>query len=409
MMERAVAAVLAVALSSALVYPVNAQATHKPSTAFGAPPPGFAAYKKRYQTGFSANQTSTNTINIPGSTPDGWLTSQQNGIWTPGASSSQASTQSRSAATTTAPAVPAAPATAVATPGAPGSKKKAQDTFTVVEGTPNVAKAAKWQRFQDWITLKAGQDQLSPLNLVITNSGFQSLKIQLSGRVIATDKEFQGGVFTTSVAGAISVGDNQLVIQGFGPAGAKISWKVVTLRPSLATATPTQVSPGQDVTLAGKNFSGSKSVNQVMFGDKPGVVKTSTTKQIVATVPDGVAGDQNVVVWVGGIPTKPLKITIKGAPEVTGVDMISSPPGQTIVVSGKGFSAKAGENQVLIGGSSAQIVSVSATSITCIIPEIESPQWNVPIQVKTNNVTSKGNVTINVQRRVIENQGVPES
>jgi hypothetical protein len=115
-----------------------------------------------------------------------------------------------------------------------------------------------------------------------------------------------------------------------------------------------------------------------------------------------------VVVYVGGIGSKALKLTLKGAPEVTGVDMVSSPPGQTITVTGKGFSAKSAENQIMFNGTPGSIVSSSTTSITCVIPDIPNPSWDVAITVKANGVESTGKVTINVQRRVIENSGAPE-
>ena len=147
-----------------------------------------------------------------------------------------------------------------------------------------------------------------------------------------------------------------------------------------------------------------------MVGDKPATIKSAGAKQIIALVPEGVSGEQLVSVAVAGFPpTKGIKITVQAAPEVTGIDMISAPPGNALTISGKGFSLKSGENQVLIGGVQAAITSVSATSISVVIPEMESPQWGVSISVVTNKVPSKGNVTINVQRRAIPNDGVPES
>jgi len=82
--------------------------------------------------------------------------------------------------------------------------------------------------------------------------------------------------------------------------------------------------------------------------------------------------------------------------------MLEAPPSSPITVSGKGFSTKASENTVQVGGATCQITSCSATQITAIIPEsIQCPQRDIPVTVKTNGVDAKGNVTMSVTMRTI--------
>jgi hypothetical protein len=90
------------------------------------------------------------------------------------------------------------------------------------------------------------------------------------------------------------------------------------------------------------------------------------------------------------------------------LDLISAPPGQTLTITGKGFSAKSSDNVVMFGGVPAQVVSSSPTSITVTVPEMYYPQWNVSVVVKIGGVSSNDNCKLNVQQRVIENEGVPE-
>jgi hypothetical protein len=142
---------------------------------------------------------------------------------------------------------------------------------------------------------------------------------------------------------------------------------------------------------------------------KIAVTPRFSAKDLVINVPkEAQGGKTTIVVEIGGIASKPFDFLVKFAPEVTSVDLISSPPGQPLTITGKGFSPVRGENQVMIGGMAANIVSESATSITCIVPELQYPVWNVPVVVKSGGVESKKNGTLNLNVRVIPNDGVPQ-
>jgi hypothetical protein len=441
MSERTVAGALCVALALSALSQVGAQNAF--STKDGANNQSFLLNQKTgtAPNGFQVPQTSRNQVQTSGMTPASWRTTvtaapttttygSQNGIWTPSPSSATPAHTPAAQPAATGATTPTTAGTGATTPttagtgasttaatpaaGAAAAKgKKKDDSITVCEGPANAAKAAGWQRFDNWIILKSDQDQLSPLNLVVTNGGsgaigLQQLQLMLSGRPIAAQKDFVNGVLTMSLSGLVSRGENQLVIKGYGPADAKLSWKVTTFRPVLTSATPNSIAPGAAVTLAGRNFSTKASIMQVMFGDKAGTITKAGSKQIIVTAPNDITGEQKVVVWVGGIATKAVTVTVKGAPELTSVSLDSGPSGTPCTVTGKGFSAKSSENQVTVGGLTAQITAASAGSISFIIPEMESPQWGVQITVITNSVPSKNNLTVNVQRRFIENQGAAE-
>jgi len=165
----------------------------------------------------------------------------------------------------------------------------------------------------------------------------------------------------------------------------------------------------EKVVVKGKNFSERASTNHVTIGNKPVTVSYAKKDQLELKLSSNVpGGKQDLVVTVGTIKCNPIKVTVKAAPELTSVNFVSTCPGQPIVVYGKGFSTNSSDNEVFIGGVSAPITSVSADSISCVVPDLPFPQWYVPITVKTNGMESKGTVTINLQQRVIENQGQPE-
>jgi hypothetical protein len=43
-----------------------------------------------------------------------------------------------------------------------------------------------------------------------------------------------------------------------------------------------------------------------------------------------------------------------------------------------------------------------------VVPEMTFPRWHVPIVVTTNGMPSKERLTINVDQRVIPNEGLPQ-
>jgi|ERR1700733_4854144 hypothetical protein len=95
----------------------------------------------------------------------------------------------------------------------------------------------------------------------------------------------------------------------------------------------------------------------------------------------------------------------KVAPQITRVDHVATAPGHPVVISGTGFSKTASENVVTFGKTKAHVTGATETKITCIVPHMHFPTWHVPITVTTNGVPSKEKVTINIDIRVIPNDG----
>jgi hypothetical protein len=307
--------------------------------------------------------------------------------------------------------------TATTTATATGKKGKTDDSFIfAANGTPNVAAAKGWSKFYNYISLTSGQEQM-PFMLTFTNGGpghtaFESIKIFLSGQPLATDKDFKGSQLQLKMDGTLNVGNNQIIIQGYSPAaGASLTWKLTTNKPVITAVKPLNVAQGETLTITGRNFSTVPAIVQVSIGGKGATVVSAAGKTLTVTVPSGLQPlDNAVIVSVGGIQSKPFKsVTSAAAPEVSACDFLSTAPGQPITISGKGFSTKSSDNEVTIGGVSATVTAVSATSISVTVPEgITYPSWNNAIVVKTNGVESKGSVNLNIQQRVIPNDGTPE-
>lgn len=290
-------------------------------------------------------------------------------------------------------------------------KEKKEENFVVVqESKPIVQTAKSWQTFTDYINIKQGQDT-APLTMTFNNGSattlpFESMQILLAGRLLGTEKSFKNRVLTMDMTGALGVGGTQIIIKAFGAQGATMSWSITTPKISASAVAPKEVSPTEKVTITGKNFAKGAAVAIGKSWAK--IIDLKPTSLTVEVPQDIEGGKQNVIVTQATVKTKPLEITIKAAPSVTGIDTLSAPPGQAITLTGKGFSKNAADNVVTFNGSPGTITSASPTQLFVIIPEIAYPQWDVQIKVKTLGQESKNHVKINVQQRVIENSGLPE-
>lgn len=281
--------------------------------------------------------------------------------------------------------------------------------LVALQGPTQVVHNGKgWKENPCYINIKQGQDVL-PLTMTVNNgvngtAKVTGVRITLNGRKLADESYFRGSdKFSIDMSGLLSAGDTQMVIQTFGPSGAAISWVLTTGKIKVSDIKPESGAVGDKMTISGKNLPKQVSAYKLFVGNQPATIKSVTDKQIEFIVPSGLTGEkQTVTLYIAGVKCDPLYFKTKAAPVITGVDMLEAPPSSPIVITGKGFSTKASENTVQVGGATCQITSCSATQITAIIPEsIQCPQRDIPVTVKTNGVDAKGTVTMSVTMRTI--------
>lgn len=315
---------------------------------------------------------------------------------------------SSTAATSKTSSTTAATATTSSTGKSTAASTSSTDLVALQGPTQLVHNGAGWKENPSYINIKQGQEVL-PLTLTVSNgvngaAKVTGLRITLNGRKLANETYFRGSdKFSIDMSGLLSTGDTQMVIQTFGPNGAAISWVLTTGKIKVSDIKPEAGGAGDKMTISGKNLPKQVSAYKLFVGSQPATIKSVTDKQIEFIVPSGLTGDkQTVTLYIAGVKCDPLYFKTKSAPVITGVDMLEAPPSSPITVSGKGFSVKASENTVQVGGATCQITSCSATQITAIIPEsIQCPQRDIPVTVKTNGVDAKGTVTMSVTMRTI--------
>src|SRR5579883_1578752 len=102
-----------------------------------------------------------------------------------------------------------------------------EETAVLQESKPLVTRAGAWQSWHDFLHLKPGQETL-PLILTFVNGAdgrakFTDLRIELERKPFASIKEFAGAESKSfDLTGKIKSGNTPLLVQGFGPSGARL-------------------------------------------------------------------------------------------------------------------------------------------------------------------------------------------
>jgi hypothetical protein len=287
------------------------------------------------------------------------------------------------------------------------------DMAVFQESKPLVTRAGAWHTWKDHIHLAQGQEK-SRLLLTFTNGAegrakFTDLKVLLGRKPYATLKDFAGAdVLSCNLTGKLTRGNTALEVQGFGPSGARLNWRVHIQRPLVTKVKPDPVGLSETVTAEGSGFSEHASDTKVLVAGKPAKLVASKSTELQLKLPAHVSsGSQDLIVVVNSVESKPFKVSVKSSPQITWVDMLASTPGNTVTLSGSGFSPVLSENKVTLGKTPARITAATASSITFVIPDMHYPNWHVPITVTTNGMPSKSKASINLNQFVVPNEGVP--
>ena len=241
------------------------------------------------------------------------------------------------------------------------------------------------------------------------NTHFNWIRIMLGNQVIADEYALRNkSEYTLDLTGKVERGANQIVVSGQGTAGATFEWKLTTPRKCRLTAVdPDEVVVGKDLLLKGKNFDPSAPKDVVTLGKKNLIPSAATDKQLKVRIPkDFEPGEYKVKVTIDGLSSNELKVIVRGIPELTGTNYNGIPPGAQLVIFGKNFSKKVGENKVTFDGVAADVVTASPDQITVVVPTFTnnipgdtariSGQVGIPIRVTVGKVESINTVPINI-------------
>jgi hypothetical protein len=260
-------------------------------------------------------------------------------------------------------------------------------------------------------------DNSMPLTLNFTNGRFAWVRVFLTdssnatvdpkasprGMMIVNENSFKRNPqVAVDVTGRLRQGTTVLLIRGAGMPGSTFNWNLTTVTGTKITrAEPSNAQVGGTLTLSGGPYSADIGQNVVMFNNTKAKIIDATTESIKVEIPDALqAGNYTVTVTSSGSKSNPVNIKVKGSPEISGTSLQCVKSTMQFSIYGKNFSDVASENEVKIGGQSAQVDSANSTSINVTVPMFPdaggglwfNPPRQKDLTVKVGNVMAKGSV-----------------
>jgi len=163
--------------------------------------------------------------------------------------------------------------------------------------------------------------------------------------------------------------------------------------PLLVSIMPGRVEPGQTVTLTGTGFEPDPTRNTVRFGDQKGTITSSSDKQLVVSVPEGLSGSECRVQMVArGSASNSLFLMIYIAPRIQSFEPDVALPGAEIVIRGRNLGPSP---SVQIAGSSAVVLDAQPTALRVRVPEIQVLEGrSVPVSIQVGNEGARSTALI---------------
>lgn len=124
---------------------------------------------------------------------------------------------------------------------------------------------------------------------------------------------------------------------------------------------------GTRVRVKGSGFETELGMNQVTFNGKAAQVLEATEEELLVVAPEGVeTGRLNLRIEESAIEGPVF--TVVDAPAIKTVTPLSGPAGTLVTIAGSGYSTIAGETKVFINNKEIPLQSVTANSISLIVP-----------------------------------------
>ncbi|MFM9839281.1 MAG: IPT/TIG domain-containing protein [Cyclobacteriaceae bacterium] len=165
--------------------------------------------------------------------------------------------------------------------------------------------------------------------------------------------------------------------------------------PTISSFNPTSGPTGTTVTITGINFDAVPTNNAVKFSGTSATATSSSTTNIITTVPTGATTGTITVTVAGNTATSATNFTVTSPliPTITSFAPASGPIGTTVIITGTNFDAVPANNTVKFNGISATATSSSTTSITTTVPT-GATTGPISVTVAGNTATSASNFTV---------------
>jgi len=166
--------------------------------------------------------------------------------------------------------------------------------------------------------------------------------------------------------------------------------------PRIHGLSPSVAMPGEEVVLEGNGWGQGAGVR---FGnvDVPIVDVTSSTIKVRVPQISGPPGTSvPVVVSMGADPSNPAPFILGRLPLILSLEPRTAGAGETITIDGRGFTRDPARDQVRIAGSRAVVGSSSEEQLRFVVPFVDAPAGEVPVEVRVAGLESMAQTTLNL-------------
>jgi hypothetical protein len=159
--------------------------------------------------------------------------------------------------------------------------------------------------------------------------------------------------------------------------------------PFISGMTPSSGIVGNEVTIAGQNFSAVAEENLVTFNNIPATVVAASATELTVSVPaDATTGKVKVTVN-DKAGTSQSNFTIL-APTITSVKPMIGSPGLHVMITGTNFSTEKSNNIVTFGATAAVVHAASGTDLDVIVPA-SAATGKITVKVGSQSVVTENN------------------
>ena len=262
------------------------------------------------------------------------------------------------------------------------------------------------QHFTQTITLAPGQDKL-PLTLTYYNGSdvkpsFRWIRVSSPSLSYITEREFHGkkSVSFAVNPGSLTLGNNQIMVDGAGEQGSAFSWRLTSPTPKVSGVASSAVESGNELTILGQNFSTDAATDYATISGTTLKCTAASRTSLTFKIPDDMksAKKAEIVVTSAGLNAGKTFVQVKNAaPVLTRMGMQCCPPGGLVKILGGPFVTDARSVRVTIGPFDAKVTDASRDAIEVMIPGDFAGLWgqNQPVHVYLNGRMVKNSLTVN--------------
>ena len=223
--------------------------------------------------------------------------------------------------------------------------------------------------------------------IVISGSALDGASVKVGSETAATSNGSAASVSFT--VPTMPLGAQKITLTATGGTTTYDGFSVIAVppkAPTISSFSPTQGPVGTEVTIMGQNFGVDAGSNRVKFNGVQATVKSASTTQLVAIVPDAATTGAISVEANGLVANAGGNFTVI-VPKINTFAPTEGGAGAAVVINGEGFSSVSTDIKVTINGKTATVTASNPQQITIQMPE-KAGTGTITVEVKGKQATS---------------------